>query len=445
MPRFIKDMIRVGTNKDRLVGIPLPEHRRLGSRNQTMIILIIVFVLSAFTLFLQNPGQYYFSASITSVKSLKEDVDGTSTSTSTSTNRNEEGSDSGGGDLFPHAYSTNGTSANYTWQGSTSVWIPPEGALYLYPSDIRRIFQPENTLWIGDSTGRQEYQTMFSLMHTQNITDDNVLGFDRDATFLDKNKDKCKRACNGPSHCPARIIPKKYNPTNGGPWIQIVPEEPTPRRVFWDLGQVRGTDHNCSIFTTEKQPITTNGSSSPWSTFAMENEATGKFDAMITNCISSTLFRLKEHKELLEREYSVVILSQGVWERKDVCKIPNVTEATMVVEVLESLRALSGPSFFVIWKTHGPKKGSVKVLGDKGDKVIDPVRNWFMEEQPPYMDLSDFRWAVRDRSYGALRIKGDDGVHWGLNARLLSIEMISRIVDSKQKRQGKNPDRDSVI
>jgi len=293
-------------------------------------------------------------------------TDGTSTNTSTN-NNNED--DIGGGDLFPHAYSMNRTSANYTWQGNTDVWIPPEGTPYLYPSDIRRIFQPENTLWIGDSTGRQEYQTMFSLMHTQNITDDNVLGFDRDATFLNKNINKCKGTCNVPSHCPARIIPKKYNIATNNTWDRIVPGEPTPRRVFWDLGQVRGTDHNCSntIFTTEKQSITTNGSSSLWSTFAMENEATGKFDAMITNCLSSTLSRLKEHKELIEREYSVVILSQGIWGFDKITKkavqnptptrrnIPNVTAATIVVEVLESLRALSGPSLFVVWKTHGPE------------------------------------------------------------------------------------------
>ena len=182
----------------------------------------------------------------------------------------------------------------------------------------------------------------------------------------------------------------------------------------------------------------------------MENEATGKFDAMITNCFSSTLSRLKEHKELLEREYSVVILAQGTWEinikSKMKCKIRNVTAATMVVEVLESLRALSGPSLFVIWKTHGPdfQHPNTPILGDE---VIAAVRNWFVEEQPSYMDLSDFRWAVRDRSYGALRIEGDGDSHWGLNARLLSIEMISRIVDSKQKQQGENPswDRNSVI
>jgi hypothetical protein len=234
------------------------------------------------------------------------------------------------------------TNYNYTWQGNTSVWIPPEGVPYLYPSDIRRIFRSENTLWIGDSTARQDYQTMFSLMNGngENITDDNrnVLGLDRDAAFLNKNINKGKGA-NGKiaRHCPARIIPE--------------PEE--TNEMFIDLGQVSGTDQNCSIATTEKQPIP---DGSPWSTFAMEDQATGKFDAMNSACLSSTLSSLKEYKELIEREYSVVILSQGIWEvvRSWDCRTPNVTAATLVVEVLENLRALSGPSLFVIWKTHGP-------------------------------------------------------------------------------------------
>ena len=136
--------------------------------------------------------------------------------------------------------------------------------------------------------------------------------------------------------------------------------------MFIDLGQMSGTDQNCSIATTETQPIP---DGSHWSTFAMEDQATGKFDVMSSACFSSTLSSLKEHKELIEREYSVVILSQGIWEvmRSWDCRIPNVTAAALVVEVLENLRALSGPSLFVIWKTHGhhPNHQKTQTLGEE--------------------------------------------------------------------------------
>ena len=75
------------------------------------------------------------------------------------------------------------------------------------------------------------------------------------------------------------------------------PEE--TNKMFIDMGQVSGTDQNCSIVTTEKQPIP---DGSPWSTFPMEDQATRKFDVMFSACLSSTLSSLKEHKELIECE-----------------------------------------------------------------------------------------------------------------------------------------------
>lgn len=49
------------------------------------------------------------------------------------------------------------------------------------------------------------------------------------------------------------------------------------------------------------------------------------------------------------------------------------------------------------------------------------------------MALADFRYAVRDRTYHAARNRGDLKPHWGLEARLLSIDMVARLVDQKQK------------
>ena len=51
------------------------------------------------------------------------------------------------------------------------------------------------------------------------------------------------------------------------------------------------------------------------------------------------------------------------------------------------------------------------------------------------MDLADFEWAMQNRSYGENRIEGDTRAHWGLEARLLSIELISDILRRKQERE----------
>jgi len=232
---------------------------------------------------------------------------------------------------------------------------------------------------------------------------------------INKNK---KKGMVAPMHCPARI-------------------NQTKSVKFADLGQVRGTDQNCSIITAENQTII--DGSPHRSGFAIENQVTGKFDLMIrSNCLKQTITLLEEHKAMIEREYSVMIVSQGIWEviKPWDCRIQNVTAATRVVEVLNNLRALSGPSLFVIWKTHGPHPNHINTP-TLGEGIIAAVHNWFLEEQPSYMDLADFRSAVRERTFGALRIKGDLIPHWGLDARLLSIEIISHVVEKKQKREGK--------
>ena len=66
--------------------------------------------------------------------------------------------------------------------------------------------------------------------------------------------------------------------------------------------------------------------------------------------------------------------------------------------------------------------------------MVQMARDWFAEKQPEHMDLADFDWAMKNRSYGENRISGDRGAHWGREARLLSIELISDILRRKQER-----------
>jgi len=325
-------------------------------------------------------------------------------------------------DSFAHAYSAR---ADYTWKSNR--WIPPEDVPYLFPRDIRRFFRSENTIWWGDSTGRQDYHTTYWLMlsSSQNNTDDNIIGLDiADKKLLERDKNKAKKAPvnNTEFHCPARIIP----------------EESTS--LFLDLGQVIGTDENCSVATMESVTTTTGGT--PWSKFSLNNQATGKFDYANTKCFNHVKSDLEKHKEMVKREYSVLIVSAGIWEaiRPDICSnatgvVSKINDPSKnLVDLLDYLQKLSGPSFFVIWKTNGPSNKMRKRMVQNDNVLASVARNWFSENQPLYMDLADFRWAIRNRSSGSDRIIGDLHAHFGLEARLLSIEVISHIVNWKQKR-----------
>ena len=85
----------------------------------------------------------------------------------------------------------NNTHPMYTWIGNFPV--PPMGIPYLLPQQIRGIFHSENTLWLGDSTAQQDYQTMYQLINSDNTAQDN----------LNKNINKGKKG-RPPKHCPAR-------------------------------------------------------------------------------------------------------------------------------------------------------------------------------------------------------------------------------------------------
>ena len=304
----------------------------------------------------------------------------------------------------------NNTEHMYTWIGNQ--WVPPPGVPYLFSQQIRSIYRSENTLWMGDSTARQDYQTMYQLIHDgdNNPTRDH----------LSKNINKGKR---GPAefHCPARRQSKD---------------------LFTDLGQVRGTDQNCHATNATTVMLNNTDVDQSWSNLNLHNKA-GKFDLWNRlDCYDALMSKLKNHTELFEREYSILVVSGGVWEsiRPHVCKRANETNKGIVshaLDLLDFFHAVSGPSLFVIWKTHGPMSDDQRTarMDQIDQSLVTAARGWFIEKQPPYMDLVNFYWEIQERAHGRDRIDGDLRPHWGLEARLLSIEMVSDVVRRKQERE----------
>ena len=68
------------------------------------------------------------------------------------------------------------------------------------------------------------------------------------------------------------------------------------------------------------------------------------------------------------------------------------------------------------------------------------VRNWFYIHQPlPYMYLVDYAKEIESRSYGTNRIVGDLPPHWGLEARLLSIQLFTHALDQSDRKDNNGP------
>ena len=335
--------------------------------------------------------------------------------------------DNNGNDIFAHAYLTP-TNYNYTWVGNH--WYPPMDAPNLRVQEIRRLFQSENTLWLGDSTCRQDFQTMYHMISSKNPN--NILVSDLERN-INKGKATEKLLFYKPEiamnaslfdyFCPARSVPKNES------------------IIFQELGQVPGTDQNCSVVAVKDKDAVDPLSS--WSQFSLEHQKKGKFDRLRLNCLCEVTSTLTNHTELLQREYTTLILSVGVWEvvRPWDCRGTGSEGGILeLVKVLNMLHQMSGPSFFIVWKTHGHAGGSTGGQLEKSQNVTEVTRRWFSEKEPEYMDLADFELAVNKRQHGVNRINGDRKPHWGLEARLLSIDLMSRAVKSKQKRSAKHND-----
>jgi hypothetical protein len=347
--------------------------------------------------------------------------------------------------LTENATRTGAACINYTWVDR--VWIPPRGVSYLELRDILSIFRSENTLFWGDSTARQEHQVLYQMIDEQqgdlnqtslqligyNITNENEVmggntggGHQRERIQQDINKAKGRPGYkNITYHCPARAPRKGY------------------KSLFRELGQLPGTRGPCTARNySDHFPDS-------WSAFALKEEPTGKLDFANSYCYRDTLKHLQTHRDLILREYTVLILSVGMWEvgLPETCGKDPILE---LVELLDYVKDhLAGPSLLVVWKIHGPRAEPPPSPHDlpmhtdaaKDQTLANVARNWFHaqeeeeEQQSIHLQMEDFRWVVRDRSYGDQRIKGDHKAHWGLEVRLLSLEIVSRMIEEWRKHQ----------
>jgi hypothetical protein len=298
-------------------------------------------------------------------------------------------------------------SKEYSWIGNS--WFPPPGVPYLSPLDLRLLFQKENTLWWGDSTARQDYETMNDMINADNIHNIPLGALDRNI-----NKGKYTKLS---LHC-------RNN------WNQ------TPDDICFDMGQVTGTEITNYNSTTNATANATASSSS--------HASIGKFDLVRSpsmDCLkeSSSKIQATATSSFLQREYSVIVLSLGIWEvdRPWDCRSANASEtpAYFLNKLLDAFELLSGSSLYIIWKTNGPSQNENKDRGNRTIALIKNAQDWFASHNPLYMGLADFGTAAiqGNRSFDSNRISGDLKPHWGLEARRLSIQMAGHIVQTKQK------------
>ncbi|KAG7346022.1 hypothetical protein IV203_005090 [Nitzschia inconspicua] len=281
--------------------------------------------------------------------------------------------------------------SSYSWIGNT--WIPPTGVPRFTPDDMRNVLQRENTLFVGDSTARQDYFTMYNLMNVIDNDDSRDITYEQLNHGINFNKggrndENCTlredQLSTMLSVC--RQIPRS-NVTDNLP--ATTPTQP---------------NHNA----THKDPTG------------------GSFDLTVNPephiCFSSISDFVNE--STVASHYSIVIYSLGIWEvvRPRDCRNSGLDSLSHSLSLLQEFSERT--QTIIVWKTHGGSFMENEKQRNFTQSIQDVARKWFETHQPRNMILVDFGTQVVPRTYGNNRISGDVHAHFGADARTLSLQMI---------------------
>ena len=220
---------------------------------------------------------------------------------------------------------------HYHW--IDNQWIPPRNVPHYTPFEMLELFRRENTLWIGDSTSRRSYATMYAMIQgadsTKNATSTSDVHLRLDLSrqnvnspaIIDVNKRIVTEPCFHRSFDPKVTVRKRLveyvcRQVPGSMAGSMLPTPAVPRK------QATGA-------------IILNGTEIPRS---------GLCDYGKINCYKDVLNLLKAEDRLppgnlLTQEYSVIVLVLGVWEvmRPGSCVVGNLTRKEVAVQVLDGL------------------------------------------------------------------------------------------------------------
>lgn len=176
-----------------------------------------------------------------------------------------------------------------------------------------------------------------------------------------------------------------------------------------------------------------------------------QYDYVNTNCLGNILDFVSHelaNRHSVTKQYSVYLVGPGVWDsvKQHLCIHPMYDAAhkeypETVYELLEmTLHKLArlaeeNQSLIIVWRTSGYYDGD-----KRGAHVIDEInrmaRNFISEwnakrradgKTKNFLCL-DFGAAIREKSQGQNRLRGDMQAHYSLEVRLLQIQMLVNLL-----------------
>eukprot|EP00559_Dactyliosolen_fragilissimus_P001241 CAMPEP_0184865524 /NCGR_PEP_ID=MMETSP0580-20130426/18389_1 /TAXON_ID=1118495 /ORGANISM="Dactyliosolen fragilissimus" /LENGTH=364 /DNA_ID=CAMNT_0027364771 /DNA_START=192 /DNA_END=1283 /DNA_ORIENTATION=+ len=329
-------------------------------------------------------------------------------------------------------------SSQYTWTGQH--FIPPKGVPTFTPTEFQSYFKKRNALFIGDSTGRRAYATLFAIMNSTDPS--NIRANDMDSpNVIDFNK-----ARNRQERC-------------------LIPE----RRLNAFLNSSQYICRNVSMNNAASSNSTSTNTIAIGAEDTTSSLITGKFDFFPQACLSESynFFTNQSFLDVIQEEYDLIVYTLGIWEgvRQHDCKMTvpvnediNTTAAENLRIVgmeekfslaLEVLSSASSPNLQIAFRTPGFSAdhngdGTMLALNehirchsmqlvadlraDDDDDDLDENHGENPRPKKPLLKSTNFTvvdWGtvISKRSYED-RIVGDLKPHYGLEARLLFAQQL---------------------
>jgi hypothetical protein len=268
-----------------------------------------------------------------------------------------------------------GNSPAYTWFGNH--WRPPPGVPLYSADDMRRIFTQGNVLWIGDSTARQDYVTLYNIL-----------------------------TANTPKNIPVIDLEEGINVNKRGKTT-----EPCQRHKKMDLLLCRTLDGSKDTFY---------------------------YDYTERICWNDVVHYVTANQEHLLRIYSTIIFSVGIWDvlRIDHCGNKNAIYVWDVLDTIHQNLTFSNENsnLRILWKVHTGAGNENITQMERSADIQRLTREWFIAHPPEdKMRMVDLAKEMEGRTYGPSRIEGDISPHLGPIARTLFLQMAAHVLELSQE------------
>ncbi len=228
-------------------------------------------------------------------------------------------------------------SSEYTWMGNH--FVPPEGVPTFRPPEYLSYFSKRNTLFIGDSTGRRAYGTLFGIITSRNHADIKTSELDsKDAIDFNKpfnKKERCmipERGLHGSIDYVCRNILNDVH-------------------LRSDEDLLAHSDKN----STNTSTITPGGNEGVESS---ETKDIGKFDYIRRDCLREIYNLFAANSTHMMKDYDLIVISAGIWEgiRQSQCRMrfsKTLSNEEKYDVVLDTLSSISSMNLQIVFRTPG--------------------------------------------------------------------------------------------